>query len=299
MFPRLLALALCTILLAAPSAAQDFTLQATYGDVELEEGFLPDPYDVELTAGGSVDVNVGACSYGYVANAPDVKFRYSTSGGSNLYIYGISGEDTTILINTPNGTWLCDDDSYGDGDPIVVIPNAPGGRYDIWVGTYGDDLSPATLYLSEIDPRDGDDSGDYGSNGQVPDLSLDPTFGFVELEEGFLPDPYEVELTAGGSVDVDVSGCSYGYVANAPDVKFRYSTSGGADLYIYAISGEDTTLLINTANGSWVCNDDGYGDGDPIVVIPNAPGGRYDIWVGTYGDDLAPASLYISEIDPR
>ncbi|NNF58865.1 MAG: peptidase S1 [Rhodothermaceae bacterium] len=150
-----------------------------------------------------------------------------------------------------------------------------------------------------MDPRDSGDGASGYTGGQAPDLSLEPTFGFVELDEGFLPDPSEVELTAGGSVDVNVGGCSYGYVANAPDVKFRYATSGDSDLYIYAISGDDTTLLINTATGSWLCDDDSYGDGDPIVVIPNAPAGRYDIWVGTYGDDLAPASLYISEIDPR
>lgn len=147
-------LAFAVLVYAAPAAqAQDYTLDPTYGNISLEEGFLPDPHLVELTAGGSIEVALGSCSYGYVANAPDVDFYYTTSGDSNLYIYGISGDDTTLLINTPNGSWVCDDDSYGDGDPIVVIRNAPSGLYNIWVGTYGDDLAASSLYISEIDPR--------------------------------------------------------------------------------------------------------------------------------------------------
>ena len=147
-------LALTVFAYTAPAAqAQNVSLDPTYGSVRLSEGFLPDPHEVSLTAGGSIDTNVGGCTYGYVADAPDVDFYYTTDGSSTLYIYGVSGEDTTLLINTPNGSWVCDDDSYGDGDPIVVIRNAPSGMYNIWVGTYSDDLTPANLYISEIDPR--------------------------------------------------------------------------------------------------------------------------------------------------
>ena len=287
---------LLVLLAVGPIAsAQNFTLAATYGDVELAQGFLPDPHSVELTAGGSIDTNVGGCTYGYVADAPDVKFRYTANGSSTLYLYVSAGDDTTLLINTPSGTWMCDDDSYGSANPIVVIPNAPSGRYDIWVGTYGDQLTPATLYLSEIDPR----GQAFSGNGSAPNMSLDPTYGTVTLSAGFLPDPHSVELTAGGSVDVNVGGCAYGYVADAPDIKFSYTASGKTTLYIYAAAEGDVTLLINTATGTWMCDDDSYGNGDPVIVIPDAPSGRYDIWVGTYGDQLTPATLYLSEVDPR
>jgi hypothetical protein len=149
---RLLSL-VALLALAAPFAqAQNVSLAPTYGDVSLEEGFTPDPHETELTAGGSITTEVSGC-VGKVAEAPDVDLRYSTSGGSTLYIYAISGVDTTLLVNLPNGSWSCDDDSFGDGDPIVIIENAPSGLYDIWVGTFGDELSPATLYISEIDPR--------------------------------------------------------------------------------------------------------------------------------------------------
>jgi len=147
-------LLLAIALLATAVQAQDVSLDPNYGDVELDEGFTPDPYELELTAGGDVEVHVGGCDYGQVSEAPDFQLTYTTSGNSDLYIYAVSGSDTTILVNTAEGEWVCDDDSFGDGDPIVVIPAAAGGVYDIWVGTYGDEMDGATLFISEIDPRD-------------------------------------------------------------------------------------------------------------------------------------------------
>ena len=149
---RLLLIA-AVALLAFPAQAQDVSASPTYGDVRLTGGFTPDPHVTELTAGGSVDVTISGCAYGEVANAPDVDLYYTASGGHDLYIYAVSSIDTTILINTPNGSWVCDDDSYDDGDPLVVIRNAPSGLYDIWVGTYGSSNGSATLFISEIDPR--------------------------------------------------------------------------------------------------------------------------------------------------
>ncbi|MDX1420453.1 MAG: hypothetical protein R3181_10850 [Rubricoccaceae bacterium] len=150
---NLLLLAALGLLLAPAVQAQDWQLDPTFGSVELEEGFLPDPHEITLTAGGGSTPAVSGCDYGYIAEAPDYDLYYEASGGSTLYIYAVSGSDTTILVNTPDQSWVCDDDSYGDGDPLVIVPNAEGGLYDIWVGTYGEDAAEATLFISEVDPR--------------------------------------------------------------------------------------------------------------------------------------------------
>lgn len=139
---------------AVPAAqAQDWTLDPAYGNANLERGFLPDPHEVELTAGGAVSMDVGGCSFGNIAEAPDLDLYYDTDGGADLYIYAVSGADTSVLVNTPSGTWVCDDDGYGEEHPIVVIPAAEAGLYNIWVGSYSDGMAPATLYISEEDPR--------------------------------------------------------------------------------------------------------------------------------------------------
>ena len=145
--------ALGLLLLAPAVQAQDWELEPTFGSVELSEGFLPDPHEVTLTAGGDTVPAVPGCEYGNIAPAPDYDVYYETSGGTTLYIYAVSGSDTTILVNTPGQAWACDDDSFADGDPLVIIPNAAAGRYDIWVGTYDGDASEAVLFISEVDPR--------------------------------------------------------------------------------------------------------------------------------------------------
>jgi len=148
------AVALLSFAAAATSqaSAQDVSAEPTYGDVSLSAGFTPDPHQTSLTAGGSNAIRKGNCSYGNAADAPDLDL-YWEGGGGSLYIYVVGREDTTLLVNTPGGDWVCDDDSYGDSDPILMIPKAASGLYDIWVGTYGDEMVSATLYISELDPR--------------------------------------------------------------------------------------------------------------------------------------------------
>lgn len=275
-------------------SSQSISSEPNFGTLSLIEGFEPDPQTVSVTSGGSVEVGIGDCSYGYVSDAPDVDMYYTTSGNTDLYIYVVGDGDTTLLINTPTGNWACDDDGYGDGDPLVVLRNAPGGLYNIWAGSYSSDYHDAAIFISEVDP-----TGSSSIGGLVPDYSLDPTYGRVTLAERFLPDPYSIDVVAGGTIELNMGECTYGYVANAPDFDLYYETSGSSPLYIYAVSGEDTTLLVNTPAGNWICNDDGYNGNNPLIVIPAGDGGLYDIWVGTYNGDTAGTTLYISEIDPR
>lgn len=153
LFVTAASLAVSAVFLVSPASAQDVSAAPTYGSVELTSGFMPDPHVIELTAGGDTSVNEGSCNYGQVADAPDFDLYYTAAEATTLYISAISDEDTTLLVNGPNGRWYCDDDSYGDLDPIIAIPKAQSGLYDIWVGTYGEELVSATLYISEVDPR--------------------------------------------------------------------------------------------------------------------------------------------------
>jgi len=291
---RPLPLLVCLLAVAATGVdAQNVGDQPNFGTLRLDEGFLPDPETVSIKTGTAIDVDVGSCSYGYVSEAPDVDLYYTTSGDTPLHIYVEGDGDTMLLVNTPSGDWECNDDGHGDLNPILSFPDAANGLYNIWVGSYGDETRTATLYVSEINP-DGDSSAESGA----PDLSLDPTYGDVSLDAGFLPDPHMVSLRAGGSLEVDVGSCSYGYVANAPDVDFYYEANNTAELFIYVESDDDTTLLINRPDGGWVCDDDGHEGLNPLVHFVKPSSGLYNIWVGTYGDDLTDADLYISEIDP-
>jgi hypothetical protein len=153
MRPLLLAVLGLLAAAASPARGQDAALDPTYGNVRLRAGFMPDPHTLPLTAGGSVRVAVGRCRYGFVAAAPDVDFHYAGNGRNALYLYARSGSDTTLLVNLPSGAWACNDDGLGGRDPLLVIRQAPSGLYNLWVGTYSTSTAPATLYISEVDPR--------------------------------------------------------------------------------------------------------------------------------------------------
>jgi hypothetical protein len=131
--------------------SQDFSLSATYGSISLNSGFTPDPYTIKLKSGGSINASsLGSGCGGNIANAPDFELTY-TAGSLDLYISVISDSDTTLVINTPSGNWICDDDSGGDLDPSVRMEKPSSGVYDIWVGTYGSStVNDATLYISEL-----------------------------------------------------------------------------------------------------------------------------------------------------
>jgi hypothetical protein len=128
------------------------------------------------------------------------------------------------------------------------------------------------------------------------DLSAPATYGTVTLETGFSPDPTTVAVQAGGTLAAP-GGC-VGKVANAPDFELTYTAGTTFPLNIYVKSDSDTTLAINGPDGSWYCADDSNGV-NPAVTFTTPASGVYDVFVGTYGDTPAPATLHVSELAPQ
>ncbi|WP_306015035.1 hypothetical protein [Oceanicaulis sp. MMSF_3324] len=287
--------------LAGSALAQDYTEPPSFGRVSLSSGFTPDPYVRNLTAGGPIRAQdrFSECR-GYIANAPDFSINY-TSGSFPLIFTVDSDTDTTLVINGPDARWYCDDDGAESPlNPMVRFSNPQSGRYDIWVGTYSRQAGqPATLFVSELGEhtRDGQSGGmNYGGG---LDISLPSRFADITLNGGFLPDPYQLRLTAGGSVAVSdavqyATGSCRGYVTREPSVELDYT--GYGDLYIYTSGDADTTLVINGPDGQWYCSDDEIGT-DAGLDFTNATQGVYDIYVGTYSRGDRQTTLMISEIE--
>lgn len=132
-------------------------------------------------------------------------------------------------------------------------------------------------------------------SAQAQNPNASPTYGSVSLNVGFLPDPFVRSLTAGGPIRTNLGGVQ-AYVAGAPDFRLYYR-SGNLPLTIRVESPADTTLLINLPNGQWIANDDGAGNLNPVIRLPFPMEGRYDIFVGTFGPNTAPARLIITELE--
>jgi hypothetical protein len=283
--------------LSAAAFAQNYTLNPTYGTYNLRSGFLPDPQTINVIAGGPNNVAAatgGQCA-GYAAEAPDVRINFTGGSFDRINFSAFSDADTTLIVNDPNGTWWCDDDSGSGLNPLIELTPI-SGQYDIWIGTYGPNTAPAVLAVSEL-PYD----GTITAPSSGPDYSLTPTYGTFTLRSGFTPDPFEVPVVAGGRNSAsDWSGgqCA-GYIADAPDVRLMFQGGSFPELYFSVGSSADTTLVINDPNGNWYCDDDSGNEGlNPLLRM--APiSGQYDIWVGTYGSSTANAVLSISELYSR
>jgi hypothetical protein len=276
--------------------AQDPGGDPYYGSVTLEGGFTEDPYTVSIAAGGSVDSSgLGGGCVGMVGDPPDFDLYY-TPGGLPLYISAVSDSDVSLVVNLPDGTWACDDDSGGNLNPLLQFDNPQSGLYDIWVGRVGGsgDMPNATLYISELS---GGVGGSASLGGTGIEIGGTPYFGSVTLASGFAEDPYSVGITAGGSNDASTLGAGcVGMIGGPPDFNLSYS-SGSYPLYLSATSDADLTLVVNTPDGGWACDDDGADSPlDPGLMWSKPASGLYNVWVGHYGGgDTPQATLHISE----
>lgn len=274
------------------------SLPPRYGSINLQSGFTPDPYRVEIANSGRIvnvaGMGIGDCD-GWAAEAPDFSLHWS-GGGSGLRIYFVanSGTDTTLIVHRSSPwDWYCADDLGGDRNPSLQIDNATSNTYSIWVGSYRENTSVSgTLYISEYNntlvvptvpaPTDTPPAG-----GGELDPNGSPAFGETSLASGFTPDPYSIAVDAGGRIEVrplNLGADCRGNAASPPDFSLNWSGRGTMRIFFDTNNGTDavdTVLIVRDPFGNWRCNDD-YTDLDPRVEFTDATSGQYDIWVATF-----------------
>ncbi len=297
---RQLIVVLALLLLAGVSAAQE-TLNTAgaprYGRHALAPGFSPAPFTYAALSGGEIDVkalNLGANCLGYAARDPDFALELSAPFG--LVTFLIASEvDTTLIVNLPNGSWACNDDTNGL-NPALVLHRAEAGVYRIWIGSYvAEAYAEAILYVAETGPES------LPTTATGPDPALDPLYGETSLSPGFLPSPFAMQFIGGGrnriAEFISAAPCN-GYVAEAPDFSV-YIEEALAPVWFGLYSPAQMTLLLNDADGNWHCSDDNAGGGGPVIAVDYARSGLYDIWVGSVMEGNYVASIfYVTEFAP-
>jgi hypothetical protein len=135
-----------------------------------------------------------------------------------------------------------------------------------------------------------------GSTGSLDVTADEAVSGSQTLDPGFEPDPVTVSVQAGGDVDLSTlslgSEC-VGWAVARPDVIVNF-TGSGTRLRFYASSSSDTALAVLDPNDGWHCNDDTDGNNPDVTVAPSVPG-TYRVWVTSYSEATAGATLGITE----
>ncbi len=138
------------MMLSVPAISQDMSLPANFGEIVLNSGFTPDPYVVNIVAGGNINAaGIGSPCTGMISRAPDFQITYR-AGTLPLVLRTRSGSDTTLVVNGPDGRWYCDDDTAGNLNAQVFFSAPQSGVYDIWLGTFGGGTANAQLLITEL-----------------------------------------------------------------------------------------------------------------------------------------------------
>ena len=280
---------------AAAQQCPDWQLGGIPLTTDAETAWVPQQYP--LFAGGGLDLSACATvpGVGRVTPAPTFTLSSDDRGmGRDLDFRVQTDCDATLLINDYSGQWHFNDDEDGTLQPRLRLPAAASGRYDIWVGTFGAQSCQATLVVETVPPAGG------SSGGTTPATCPDWSLGGAEVNLA-LGGNESRQVVAGGPVNMFDNACgieAHGYVAQAPDFTLYFDPAGQVSTLSVTVDGQcDTTLLVNDPTTAWLFNDDTNGL-QPAIEIGDAAAGRYDIWVGTFGQSTCQSSITFSAVAP-
>ena len=279
-----------SIAFAGAAAAQNCPQWELGGTpIVLDAQSAADGVNFQLQAGGLDDLR--ACTdvpgHGHITRAPNFSVSYDNrSLGHDLEIRVDAVCDTTMLINTAGGAWEFSDDENGL-DPAIRLSAAPSGRYDVWLGTYGEESCAATLTAQAAAP--------------APALCPEWSLGGAEVSLS-VGQTESRPVMAGGTINMFEAECpgteAHGYLSHAPNFTLFFDNQDQVSTLDISVTGEcDQTLLVNDPSASWVFNDDDT-DLHPRIQIGDATGGRYDIWVGAFGSTGCQSSITIAASSP-
>lgn len=311
---------LAALLLATAPLAQEipgWDGEPYAGTVTLTAGFTGDPHTVDVRPGG-VEANPveGAGCTGYIGLRPDVVLDYAASEVLDLTVSIASETDVNLVVRTPDGRYLCDDDS-GDGlNPLLTIEDPPAGAYRIWAGVFAasgeyvdgvvgfSELGRAATMGAATGPAQAvllapESDGPAGAaSGTVSGWDGEPYFGTAVLRAGFTDDPHLITVRAGGSQPNPLTGAGcQGSIGFSPDAVVRY-TAGVLPLTFSAAAAQDLSLVVRTPSGRYFCDDDSGEGLNPRIDFEEPESGAYRVWVGTYteGSAMVDGRLGVSEL---
>ena len=104
--------------------------------LDLAAGFPLDPTFVSVNGGGEVDASLlGPDCAGFINRNPVVTVNW-TGDADLLRAFFYSDSDSTLVVLTPDGKLICNDNANEQLlDPVLDIEDPVPGKYRIWVGS--------------------------------------------------------------------------------------------------------------------------------------------------------------------
>lgn len=280
--------------------------------IDLEAGFPLDPTFFSVNGGGEVDASLllAGCQ-GFIHREPVVTVNW-TGTTDFVEAFFVSDHDPTLVVATPDGQVLCNDNANPHLlDPVIEIPNPVEGTYRIWVGSAdAGQLIPGVLVLT-TDPEVNLSTFSLGGlirRPALPEILPEPEVeaaaaaALEALEEAAAAAPVlaagaaevTAEIQAEGLIpafaipELKHLGCS-GLMSATPDYVFNWDGET-ASLRLYFESQQDSTLMVVGADGEIVvCSDDADSDANlnPLIELASPPAGGYGVFVGRLDPDQA------------
>ncbi|MEA5570249.1 hypothetical protein [Calothrix sp. UHCC 0171] len=132
-------LSIITIFFTAPVLAD----AAHFGTISLSPGFNPNATSISGYTGGAYslsaitnrDINNKAC-LGFADPTPDHIIILEQDFSQLKVLVNSGGTDTTLLIQAPDNTIYCGDDTGMNKDASINLKSLQAGKYKVWVGTF-------------------------------------------------------------------------------------------------------------------------------------------------------------------
>jgi serine protease Do len=307
---------------ASDAASDSEGTPAAFLTMSLQAGFPLDPFVVSLNGGGEVDATTldPAC-VGFISEAPT--FSVDWQGAVEFFdIFYYSDFDPTLVLQLPDGSYLCNDDA-GDNllDPELSIESPADGQYNLWVGSFDEGqiipgflvitanrsvsvnnfdpgaLVQRTAIADDVQPANvvGADAVQATLGGEADEVAAVAASRAAGQE--IVPDveiaggdtPITTTVVAEGETPVftilneDDNGVACGGLVSGAAPEFVFNYSGdSADLRIFFEGSADSSLIV-VGEEIVLCSDDSQaGENGNPLIDIVNPSGLYGVWVGRF-----------------
>jgi len=300
----------------AQTDAGDDLAPAAFLTMNLQAGFPLDPFIVSLNGGGEIDAaTLDDMCVGFIAEAPS--FTVNWEGEVEAFdIFYHSDFDPTLVLQLPDGSYLCNDDASDNLlDPELTVEAPAAGEYNLWVGSYDagqtipgllvitanrtvtvHDFDPGALVkrdpiADDVQPADvlGADAVQATLTGEASAAGEDVTAA-RGADQAIIPDveimggdtPITTTLIANGETPIftvlheDDNGTVCSGLVSGAQPEFIFSYAGDAEDLRIFFEGSADTSLIVAGEEIVLCSDDSAAGENGNPVI----------------DIAAPAGLY-------